>query len=66
MKKNQLQNQLKKNPEAPKPVEEKPTPKPVEPKKVLPQTGETASMALMLAGIGGMMLAGASLKKKEN
>ena len=53
-------------PEAPKPVEEKPTPKPVEPKKVLPQTGETASMALMLAGIGGVMLAGASLKKKEN
>ena len=57
---------VEKKPEAPKPVEETPTPKPVEPKKVLPQTGETASMALMLAGIGGTMLAGASLKKKEN
>ena len=59
-------------PEAPKPVEKKPeapkpeTPKPQEPKKVLPQTGETASMALVLAGIGGLMFAGASLKKKEN
>jgi len=60
----------------PKPVEEKPTPKPVEKapetpkpkevKNVLPYTGETASIALMLAGIGGLMFAGASLKKKEN
>ena len=54
-------------PEAPKPVEKKPeAPKPQEPKKVLPQTGETASMALVLAGIGGLMFAGASFKKKEN
>ena len=58
---------VEKTPETPKPVEKTPeTPKPQEPKNVLPQTGETASVALMLAGIGGLMFAGASLKKKEN
>ena len=32
----------------------------------LPHTGTTASLALVVAGIGALTLAGATLKKKEN
>ena len=32
----------------------------------LPHTGSTASVALVLAGMGALALAGATLKKKEN
>lgn len=52
---------LSTTPEAPKPE----TPKPQEPKKVLPQTGETASMALMLAGASVGLLGLGLAKRKE-
>lgn len=52
---------LSTTPEAPKPE----TPKPQEPKKVLPQTGETASMALMLAGVSVGLLGLGLAKRKE-
>ena len=32
----------------------------------LPLTGTTASVALVMAGMGALVLAGATLKKKEN
>ena len=35
-------------------------------KRTLPLTGTTASVALVLAGMGALTLAGATLKKKEN
>ena len=40
--------------------------KKAEVKRVLPNTGSTASVALVMAGVGMLSLAGASLKKKEN
>lgn len=39
--------------------------KPQEPKKVLPHTGETASMALMLGGISVGLLGLGFAKRKE-
>ena len=49
-----------------KPVEPKPqTPKPQEPKNVLPQTGETASVALMLGGLSVGLLGLGLAKRKE-
>ncbi|WP_425931526.1 LPXTG cell wall anchor domain-containing protein [Streptococcus koreensis] len=52
-------NKLSTTPE--KPVE----PKPQEPKKVLPHTGETASMALMLGGISVGLVGLGFAKRKE-
>lgn len=49
-------------------VEQKPEVKPVvkQTAKVLPSTGSTASVALVMAGVGMLSLAGASLKKKKD
>jgi len=47
-----------------KQVEEKPVVKESAPS--LPHTGTTASLALVMAGMGALTLAGATLKKKEN
>ena len=49
-------------------VEKKPEVKPVAKPtaKVLPNTGSTASVALVMAGVGMLSLAGASLKKKKD
>jgi LPXTG-motif cell wall anchor domain protein len=55
----QKKKQLSTTPE--KPVK----PKPQEPKKVLPHTGETASMALMLGGISVGLLGFGLAKRKE-
>ena len=62
-------------PEAPKPVEvvvqyyklstTPEAPKPQEPKKVLPHTGETASLALMLGGVSAGLLGLGLAKRKE-
>ena len=45
-------------------VAKKAVAKPTE--KVLPNTGSTASVALAMAGVGMLSLAGASLKKKKD
>lgn len=49
-------------------VEKKPEVKPVvkQTANVLPNTGSTASVALVMAGVGMLSLAGASLKKKKD